>query len=318
MYKLIGAAIIITVAILYGLAGITTVDPGEIGVPVKMLGSNTGMAEPLDIGTHWIDPIMYDVPVYDSKFKQYKIDDLPAQTKDGQNITVDVSLELGLDKKGVPNLHNRVGRDYYEQIVYPATRSTVRNQTALELSDVIYTGEGRQRIQEAVDNILSAKLQEFGILVNVNLRDVQFTDNNFKQLLEAKAGAAQKVIIEQRKAEAAAQEAIRVANIAEGKKQQRIKEAEADAEAKRLDGIGERQKQEEEAKGILAIAKAKAEGTRLQVLAYGDGKTYASVKWAENLGPNVKVYGFPTGAAGTASFMDLNGVFKGAFPKVGK
>jgi len=74
-----------------------------------------------------------------------------------------------------------------------------------------------------------------------------------------------------------------------------------------------RQKKEQEAKGILAIAQAEAEGTRLQVNAFGDGKTYASVKWAENLGPNVKVWGIPTGTPGTTSLMDINGIVKGAF-----
>lgn len=64
-------------------------------------------------------------------------------------------------------------------------------------------------------------------------------------------------------------------------------------------------------KGILAIARAKAEGTRLQVQAYGSGETYASVKWAENLAPKLKIYGIPTGAPGTTSLMDLNGMLQG-------
>jgi hypothetical protein len=55
------------------------------------------------------------------------------------------------------------------------------------------------------------------------------------------------------------------------------------------------------------------EGTRLQVQAYGDGKTYASVKWAENLAPKLKVWGVPTGSPGTGTMVDLNGMLKGAF-----
>jgi regulator of protease activity HflC (stomatin/prohibitin superfamily) len=321
MFKVIGAAIVATTLILYGLVGITNIEPGEAGLLVKMVGSARGMQkETLGTGTHWIEPISYDVPVYDTRFRQYKIDQLPAQTKDGQPILVDISFEIGLDAKSVPNLHERVGRDYFQQVVYPAARATVRNETATQLSDAIYTGEGRAAVQDKVDEILSAKLAEYGILINVNLRDVQFTDADFRRLLEQKAGAAQKVIIAERNAEAAVNQAKQTANIAEGEKQKRIKAAEADREERRLQGEGERLKKEEEAKGILAVAKAEAEGTRLQVKAYGDGKTYASVKWAENLGPNVKVYGFPTGAAGTASFMDLNGVFKGVFPSgtVGK
>jgi hypothetical protein len=41
------------------------------------------------------------------------------------------------------------------------------------------------------------------------------------------------------------------------------------------------------------------------------GARIVEIEWAQNLGPNVKVYGFPTGAQGTNSFMDVNGFFKG-------
>jgi len=318
--QLSAAAILVAIVALYVLAGFTDIEPGEVGLKIKKIGSNKGMQQDtLDTGLWWIEPITYDIASYDTRFKQYTIEDLPAQTKDGQPVLVDMSLELGLVDKNVPNLHERVGKDYFDQVVYPATRATVRNMTSNEMSDQIYTGEGRKNVQDGIDAVLSAKLEEFGIVVNVNLRDVQFTDNDFKKLLEQKAGASQRVIIEQRNAEAAEQTAIKMANLAEGEKQKRIKAAEADREERRLAGEGERLKQEETAKGILAVKKAEAEGVRLQVMAYGgNGQTYASVRWAEEMGPNVKVYGFPTGAQGTASIMDLNGVFKGVFPTGGK
>jgi len=33
------------------------------------------------------------------------------------------------------------------------------------------------------------------------------------------------------------------------------------------------------------------------------GAELVSIAWAENLGPNVKVYGVPTGAEGTSTFL---------------
>jgi hypothetical protein len=115
-----------------------------------------------------------------------------------------------------------------------------------------------------------------------------------------------------------AQEAIKVANIAEGQKQKqkRIKEAEAEKEELRLQGEGKKLRDIEIAAGNLALFKAKAEGTRLQVLAYGSGDTYASVKWAESIGPDFQVYGVPTGAPSTSSIVDLNSVIQGAFKGV--
>lgn len=318
--RIISGAVLIVIVLIYGLAGITEIDPGEVGLVVQMIGNNRGIQEdPLATGTHWIEPFSNDVVTYDTRAQQYYLYDpksdagVPAATMDGQPILVDVSLEVSLLPSNVKNLHQGIGSRYYDQVVYPKARSLIREWTARKLSDEIYTGEGRKFVQDGIESELHKMLADKGINVIVNLRDIVFTNKGFVATLERKAEAAQKVIIAEREAEAAVNNAKKVANDAEGEKQKRIKAAEAEREELRLNGEGERLKQEEIAKGILAIKKAEAEGARLQVQAYGDGKTYASVKWAENLGPNVKVYGIPTGAPGTSSIVDLNGVIKNAF-----
>lgn len=314
----IAAITLVAIGVIYGLAGITTIEPGEVGLEISMIGLERGIKpDTLNTGTRWVEPFTNDVVTYDTRDQQYSIyandaDGIPASTKDGQPITVDVSLQIGLIDAKVPNLHETVGPNYFDQVIYPAARSITRANTSKLLSDEIYTGEGRERVQKGIEEALKAKLEPIGIRVAVNLRDIEFNNKQFVKSLEDKADAAQKVIIERRNAEKAEQLAIGVANTAEGAKQKVIKEAEAERERLKLLGEGERLQQEEQAKGILAIAKANAEGTRLQVLAYGSGDTYASVKWAEHMGPNVKVYGFPTGAPGTSSIMDLNGIMKGA------
>lgn len=315
--KTYSIALLVSMLAIYGLSGITSISPGEVGLKIKMLGENRGMQkDTLDTGMYWIEPFLYDVVSYDTRSYQETLNDLTATTKDGQPVQVDLSLEISLRDSYVPQLHETVGKDYFDKIVYPAIRSSIRNNIPSQLSDNVYTQEGRLSIQDVIQKDMEDKFLERGIVVHTNLRDVTFVNNQFVATLERKASAAQEEIIEQRLAAAAVQQAIKVANQAEGAKQKRIKEAEAEKEELRLKGEGERLKKEEEAKGILAIAKANAEGTRLQVMAYGDGKTYASVKWAENLGPNVKVYGIPTGSPGTASMMDLNGILGGAFKGV--
>lgn len=301
-------------AIIFFVSGLTSIQPGEVGLQIKMIGSkNTrGMQkETLNTGTHWVNPFTYDVETYDTRKKQKSITDMNASTKDGQPIQVDISLEIGLSDAKVPVLHEKVGKKYFHQIVYPALRSEVRNATSAQKSSLVYTNEGRNHIQTVVLNALTAKFEQYGIDIDVNLRDITFTNNDFLAALERKAVTTELEVIKKREAAAAEQEAIRLANVAEGKKQKAIKEAEAKSRAAALEGIGLRKKLEQEAKGNLAIARAKAEGTRLQVQAYGSGKTYASVKWAENLAPKLKVYGIPTGATGTTSLMDLNGMLQG-------
>lgn len=311
--------IIVVVAImllLYGFAGAVHVSPGEAAVLVQNLGDDDsrGMKdEPLPLGWSWVEPIKYDVFIYDAKVKQFTVSGIKAGTADGQPISVDISFDVSLDYQKVSLLHQQIGQSYYDQIVYPSIRAAVRNATATQPSDAIYTGTGRAGVQAMITGILKGKLDKYGIYAIANLRDVTFENQDFVQTIEAKAKAAQAVEIARNRAAQAEQDAIKVANKAEGEKQKSIKEAEASAETMRLEGIGERQKKEQQAKGILAIAKARAEGTRLQVNAYGSGRTYASVKWAENLGPNVKVWGVPTGAPGTSSLMDINGIIQGAF-----
>ncbi len=314
-FKLIVAAIAASFLMVYGVAGCTHIAPGEVGILMKNLGSDTGMQkEVLTMGTHWVDPTLYDVTIYDTRLQQYQLEDTDASSQDGQPIQVDVSLEIGLDDAQVPFLHSKVGRNWFEQIVKPSAISALRQATASIVSDSVYTGVGRVNIEKAAEQVLKEKYEAFGIRLNFNVRDVQFQNKAFVQTLEKKAAASQQEIIETRLALAAIQEAVKISNTAEGAKQKKIKEAEASMEESRLQGQGLRLRKEEEAKGIFAIAKAEADGTRLrrEALSGAGGSELVSIEWAKNLGPNVKVYAVPTGAPGTTSLMDLNGIMQGA------
>jgi len=306
---------------LYGFVGLTDIDPGEVGLLVKKLGDGRGMQKrTLDTGIHWVEPVTYDTPVYDTRLRQEDFPDTPSTTKDGQPINIDVSAEIGLVDKNVPYLHENVGKDYYYQVIMPALRSVLRTTTSKQMSDEVYTGEGRERMQQQMEEALRTKLEPLGIRISINLRKIEFLKEDFITVLETKAKAAQQITIEERKAAAAKNIAIRTANLAEGEKQKRIKAAEADREERRLKGEGDRLQKEEQAKGILAVATAEAEGVRLrrQALSGAGGKELVSIEWAKHLGPNVKVYGIPTGAPGTSSIMDLNGILQGALKGPGK
>lgn len=305
IYTKLGAgAAIMAISFFYFLAGITNVDPGEEAIIIKKLGDGKGMQEQtLDTGIHWWEPFTYDIDIYDIRFRQEVIDNMDAQTKDGQPISIDVSFEIGLDGPKVPELHETIGKDYYHQVVYPMARKAIRFATSTQLSDKIYQGEGRSAVQERIDQILQDDLTDRGIIINSNVRNITFVNKQFVDTLERKANATQEEIIQKRLANAAVEEANKMRNLAEGEKQKRIKAAEALREERRLEGEGERLKQEEEAKGNYAVYKAEADGRKLLVNAYGSSEAVVSVEWAKNLGPNVKVYGVPTGAPGTNSYM---------------
>lgn len=311
------AAFLVVFILIYGLAGFTTVAPGEYAIVIQQFGEGKGVKEQgLSVGTHWVDPTLNDVEVYDTKATQHALE-VGASTKDGQPVTVHVSLEISLDAAMVKDLHQLIGRDYYNRVVEPAARASIRDALPTQLSDTVYTNEGRRLIQDAIISDLEEKeVGSRGIIVSVNLQEVRFTNEDFVDVLERKASAAQQEEIERRGALAAAQKAIAVENEAEGEKNRRIQLAEAGREELRLAGEGAQLRDEAAAAGQLAIAKAQAEGRQLLVNAYGGGAAGAAavvgIAWAENLGPNVKVYGVPTGAPGTSTLIDLNSVLQGA------
>lgn len=308
MKQLILGATIAFFLIVFGLAGVTTIEPGEVGVVVKNLGSDEtrGMQDyTFDTGWHWTNPFTYDVIVYDTRLRRQRLLDIPSNTDDGQPILVDVVFEIGLLDVGVPGLHENIGQNYFDQVIYPAARSAIRNETAKHDSDAVYTGAGRALIQEALTVGLSAKLNPMGIRITANLSDIEFLNPEFIATLEEKATAAQQQVIQERYAEAAKQEAIKINNTAEGAKFKVVQEAEGERERLRLIGEGSRMQKEQEAIGILAVATAEAEGMKLRrmALAGAGGAELVSIAWAENLGPNVQMYGIPTGAPGTSTYL---------------
>jgi regulator of protease activity HflC (stomatin/prohibitin superfamily) len=314
--KLVLVATVLVAVAIYSMAGISSISPGEVGILIKNVGDNRGMQkEVLHTGMHWVDPWTYDVVTYDARQRQMEeVNDLPAQTGDGQPVTVNFSVQLGLQSELVPVLHEQVGPDYYTQVVHPAIIQVVKNKVPSKKSDEVYTSAGREGIEQAINDEMKARFAQYGITTIINLKDLPFKNGDYVKILEAKAKATQQIDVETRLASAAIQESIKKANSAEGVKQQRIKAAEAQREEQRLSGEGTRLRQEEEAKGVLAVATAEAKGTELRRLALSGagGENLVSIEWAKNLGPNVKVYAVPTGAPGTTSLMDLNGIMQGA------
>lgn len=316
--KLVAGGIVLGLLFIWGIAGLTHIKPGESGIEIKNLGSHTGMQkEVLTIGTHWIEPFTYDVVIYDTRCRQMQEqpEEQKAGTGDGQPVEVDFTVQLCVLPQFVPQLHQRFGPSFYENVVHPAVISIVKNMMPSEPSDVIYTARGRNNVEAAINEEVTRRFGSEGIQIDINLRDVKFTNPQYVAILEQKARSAQQVELNTRNALAAVQDAIRIANVAEGAKQKRIKEAEAAREEQRLAGEGARLHDEEEAKGNLALSTAEATGVRLrrEALSGAGGPELVSIEWAKNLGPNVKVYAIPTGSPGTSSIMDLNGMLKGAF-----
>lgn len=314
-FTVVGAILALSLLIM-GMGGITHVEPGEVGILIKTIGADRGMQkETMSTGTHWVNPWTYDTAIYDTRITQYPLNNIQAQTGDGQPITLDMTFTVSLSDDKVPELHQRLGHNYWSRIAQVAD-SSIKNHTTNQSSDTVYTGAGRVNIQNGINSDLAAQFEQYGIKVVANLNDLKFQNHEFVAVLEQKAAAAQGEEINKRKAVAAEQEAIRVENEARGQKLKSIQESEGRRESLRLEGEGNRLRDEATAAGNLALAKAKAEGLRLEndALSGVGAKYIASMEWAKFMGPNVKVYGVPTGAPGTSTFMFDEAMRQAALP----
>lgn len=297
----------------YVLGGLTYVELHEGAFAQSTMGETAGQTRELVSGSYtWIEPISNEVFTYDTRNKQYE-DDLRditngLATADGQPLIADLSLDIGLDRTLLGTLHTKYGPNWYDAVVYPLVRSQFRFGTGGVKSDKMYTTAGKQQVADYLNNQLTP-LSKYGIVATVNIRKLDFTNEDFKNTLENKAKAKQLELTEQYNAAANIQKAIGVENLAEGEKQKTIKEAEAAAEQLRLEGLGERDKQVAVAEGIEAIGRAKAIAIKQARLAVGTGDNYAKIKVAEALGDNFQVWGIPTGAPGTKSIVGLDSMF---------
>jgi len=298
-------AVMFVASAVYGMAGYTNIALGEAGIKTQMLFSGKGETTALSTGTQWVDPMKFDVETISTKYKPYDEGFITSGTNDGQPVEVHVTFQIGLVGAQVPELIENVGQDWYGQVFRPAAIKAIKDSSAAVSSDEIYTQAGREIVSDFITATLVERFSGLGIRFETNLQSVKFLNKAFVDTLEEKASAAQQEEIQSRYADAAEQKALKVEFDAEGLKLARIKAAEAKAEELRLDGEGLRDRDVAAAEGILALAAAEAQGKKLmrQALAGAGGAELVSIAWAENLGPNIKVYGVPTGAPGTSSFM---------------
>ncbi len=156
-------------------------------------------------------------------------DSLVALTSDGLPVTLDVSVRFHIDPDKVWRLHKEIGPDFIDKVVRPQARSVTRMAFAEFTVVDVYSGK-RQQIVQRIQGDLNKKFREnYLILDEVLLRDIRFPDE-FQRAIEDKQVAqqeAQKMVFEVKRAES--------------EKQQKIIEAQGEAEAirKKADALAQ-------------------------------------------------------------------------------
>ncbi len=154
-----------------------------------------------------------------SESEQVPDDSLTALTSDGLPVTLDLSIRFHIDPDNVWRLHQQIGPEFIDRVVRPQARSIARMTfSGFPVIDV-YSGK-RQAIVDEISAQLREKFkQNYLVLDEVLLRDIRFPPE-FQATIEQKQVAQQ-----------AAEQMVYELQRAELEKQQKIVQAQGEAEA---------------------------------------------------------------------------------------
>jgi len=139
---------------LFGLAGCATIPPGHAGV---LLRTDGVAAEPLGEGVHVIGPLA-EVEMYDLR-AQERGEDLTALSAEGEMLEARASvLTFHPRPAELVTLAREVGPSYYETLVRPVVRSTVRQVLAGLRVDELDT-PGIIRAEREITRIVAERLR---------------------------------------------------------------------------------------------------------------------------------------------------------------
>jgi len=200
-------------------AACVVIEDGEVGVS-KSFGAIGD--EPVGQGVTPIIPVARQIEVWNVKLQEIK-ETATVPSSEGLIVGLDTSLLFRVDPSKAPQIRKTVGRNYVAAIVVPYFRNALRDVVAGYPVRNIYSETGRKEIAARIKGFLEDNLGPFGIEIqDVLLRDVKLPER-FRQSIEAKLTAEQRVQQKQFELEQARKEAeIEVARAEGAAQAQRI------------------------------------------------------------------------------------------------
>jgi len=237
---------VLVVALVLVPTTVTYVNPGYIGIVIHRAGGGVDPT-PLGPGLHLRNPLttgIEEYPVFmqtlvltktSSEGSQYN-DEINVNSREGQPLSLDVSMSFELDPDKTPALYSTFRRDigsiqhgYVKQAIRQALQEVLGNE---EVAAVI--GPKKAEAVNQTQQLLSQRLSPYGIVVK------QFTINELR--------APQAVI-----------EAINQKNVM----QQQALTAQNELQKNQFQAQGDSIKAAGQAKAILAVAEAQAKANEL-------------------------------------------------------
>lgn len=216
--KSIVSVIVILFVIMFLFGSIVSVPAGHRGVVFNRL---SGIDQtPLSEGLHFKVPLIESVTKYETRTQKIEVDSSSA-SKDLQIVTSVIALNFHVEPSTVPILFQEVGVEYASRIILPAIQESVKSVTATFNAEELITK--RPQVSLEMKEILKERLQENGIVVDeFSIIDFAFSPE-FDAAIEAKQVAEQRALQAERDLDR-----IKI------EKEQKITQAEAEAESLRI------------------------------------------------------------------------------------
>jgi regulator of protease activity HflC (stomatin/prohibitin superfamily) len=182
------AALLMASAAWFGTACVV-IEDGEVGL-LKSFGSIRD--EPLLPGVVFLVPVAREVEVWNVKLQELK-EAAQVPTSEGLIVGLETSLLFRVVPHEAPALRKTVGWDYLNPLVIPYFRNALRDVVSGVPVRNVFREQGRKEIAAKIREFRRAQLEPRGIEVaDVLLRDVKLPAR-FKESIEAKLTAEQRV-----------------------------------------------------------------------------------------------------------------------------
>ena len=183
--------------------GCVVIEDGEVGVS-KSFGEIAD--EPVGQGVVIQVPVVRTVETWNVKLQELK-ETAQVPSSEGLIVGLDTSLMFQVRSDQAPEIRQTIGWNYVDKLIVPYFRSSLRDVVSGYTVKTVYAEDGRKEIAAKIKAKLQDKLGPRGIeIVDVLLRDVKLPAR-FKESIEAKLTAEQRVQQKQFELEQAVKEA---------------------------------------------------------------------------------------------------------------
>jgi len=215
-------------------------------------------------------------------------DEITFKTKDGNNVHIDVNLMWRIDPKNAPFLVFHVGQsidEIKERLVRPVSRSMIRDVFNEITSEEYYHVTVKNEMAQNAKDALVKALQPYGIIVDMLQVQQHRFDADYQAAINAQkqAEADMQTLVEQQKNIVAQKKSELEAKRAQWNQQ--MEEALGESGRLRNEADAYYQTKTNEAKAVIAVAQAEAEGVRkeAEALSKMGGDAYVKMQVSQLL-----------------------------------